>query len=112
MTDTVVPVNITLDRRADRLVINWSDGCVCRYPLSHLRAACPCADCRGGHEFMGRQHDPDSLFDLEPSRAYRVEALELIGNYALQFLWDDGHDAGIYTWDYLYRLCPAEDIDA
>jgi DUF971 family protein len=32
--------------------------------------------------------------------------LQIIGNYALQIFWDDGHNAGIYTWDYLNRICP------
>lgn len=109
---STVPTDITLDQRAGRLVITWSNGRVCRYPLGPLRLACPCAECRGGHEHMGRDSDPDNLLDLIPTRPYAVDRLELVGNYGLQFYWDDGHHAGIYTWDYLYRLCPAEDAHA
>jgi DUF971 family protein len=58
---------------------------------------------------MGRQYDPKSLSDLIPLRSYAAERVELVGNYALQFFWDDGHHTGLYTWDYLYRLCPAEE---
>lgn len=61
---------------------------------------------------MGKANDPKNLLDLIPTRDYEVEKIEVVGNYALQFFWDDGHHTGIYTWDYLYRLCPAEDSDA
>ncbi len=102
------PIGITLDKTAKELVIEWSDKQVCRYPLSQLREACPCVECRGGHENMGRQGDPDNLLVLTPKRSYTVESLELVGNYALQPVWDDGHHTGIYTWEYLRRLCPVE----
>ncbi len=102
------PINITLDKAAKELVIEWSDKQICRYPLSHLREACPCVECRGGHENMGRQGDPTNLLVLTPKRSYMIDQLELIGNYALQPFWDDGHHTGIYTWDYLRRLCPVE----
>jgi DUF971 family protein len=107
--NTVTPTDITLDQTTGYLVIHWSDQRVCRYPVGNLRLACPCAECRGGHENMGRQSDPKNLLDLIPLQNYRVERVELVGNYALQFFWDDGHHAGIYTWDFLYRLCPAEE---
>ncbi len=54
---------------------------------------------------MGPEHDPD-LIELRPVRSYRVEELQLVGNYAMQIFWDDGHSAGIYAWPYLRRLCP------
>jgi DUF971 family protein len=108
----VIPTNITLEQSAGILAIEWSDGRSCRYPVGPLRLACPCVECRGGHENMGRHTDPENLLDLVPTRPYTIERIELVGNYALQFFWDDGHHTGIYTWDYLYRLCPAEDTDA
>jgi DUF971 family protein len=109
---TVIPTNITLQQSTGILTIEWGEERVCQYPVSPLRLACPCAECRGGHEKMGRQYDPHSLSDLIPLQTYTVERLELVGNYALQFFWNDGHHSGIYTWDYLYRLCPAEDNHA
>ncbi|NDJ77360.1 MAG: DUF971 domain-containing protein [Chloroflexi bacterium] len=107
-TSGVAPRNITLDRKTGVLIIDWADGRSCHYPVGPLRLACPCAECRGGHENMGRHTDPDNLLDLIPLRVYHVEKLEIVGNYALQFQWDDGHNSGIYTWDYLSRLCPSE----
>jgi len=61
---------------------------------------------------MGQLYDPQNLRDLIPTRHYQVERLELVGNYALQFFWNDGHNTGIYTWEYLHRLCPVEESDA
>jgi DUF971 family protein len=102
------PKAITLNKAEGFLEIAWSDDAVCRYPLSHLREACPCVECRGGHQFMGREFDPDDLLKLTPKRSYTIAQLERVGNYALQPLWDDGHSTGIYTWDYLRRLCGTE----
>jgi DUF971 family protein len=57
---------------------------------------------------MGREFDPENILVLLPKRSYKVEKLELVGNYALQPVWDDGHHTGIYTWEYLRRLCPPD----
>ena len=105
---TIRPANIDVDRNEGEIRVTWHDGRKCAYPLNNLREACPCAECRGGHENMGRSHDPDHILTLTPSRSYGLENVELVGNYALQFFWDDGHHAGIFTWEYLYRLCPPE----
>jgi DUF971 family protein len=102
------PTGITLDKTAGRLVITWNDGATCRYPLSNLREACPCVECRGGHENMGKHTDPDNILSLAPSRSYSIDTVELVGNYALQPFWTDGHHTGIYTWEYLKRLCVPE----
>ncbi len=100
------PAAITLNKSEGYLEITWNDEQVCRYPLAHLREACPCAQCRGGHQYMGREHDPEDILRLTPARSYTVTHLDMVGSYALQPTWDDGHHTGIYTWDYLKRLCP------
>jgi DUF971 family protein len=108
MNTAIRPKNITVNKQAGELVIDWPDR-TCRYPLSHLREACPCVECRGGHENMGMANAPDNLLALTPARSYKLDADEpvsMVGNYALQFRWDDGHSTGIYTWEYLYHLCP------
>jgi DUF971 family protein len=106
MTIGLKPKSITLDKIAGVLQITWNDDLVCHYPLAELREACPCVECRGGHQFMGQEFEPDNLLALKPARAYGVQSIDMIGNYALQPTWDDGHHTGIYTWDYLRRLCP------
>jgi DUF971 family protein len=106
MPSNIRPTNIDVDRQVGEVRIAWGDGRTCAYPLNNLREACPCAECRGGHEQMGREFDPEHILALTPARSYHLENVELVGNYALQFFWDDGHHAGIFTWEYLYRLCP------
>lgn len=110
MTTGIRPAGITLNKTEGYLEIKWADGTTCQYPLPQLREACPCVECRGGHAFMGAQYDPDDLLTLKPKRSYRIESLDLVGNYALQPTWDDGHSTGIYTWDYLRRLCPSDAV--
>lgn len=105
----VRPTGITLDKTTGVMTINWTDGAVCVYPLGHLREACPCVECRGGHSRMGREFDPDNILRLVPKRSYGVKTLEIVGNYALQPVWDDGHSSGIYTFEYLRRICPPEE---
>jgi DUF971 family protein len=104
----IVPKAITLNKKAQQpyLEIEWSDDTKCQYPLSHLREACPCAECRGGHANMGLEHAPDNLLTLTPARSYSVVELQQVGNYAIQFVWNDGHSAGIYAWEFLYYICP------
>jgi DUF971 family protein len=98
-----------LNKTTGYLEIAWDDGQICSYPLAHLREACPCVECRGGHQFMGPAYEPENLLELKPARSYTMTSLAQVGNYAIQPLWDDGHSTGIYAWDYLRRLCPVEE---
>ena len=104
------PTAITLDRKRNVLIIPWDDGHRSEYPLAGLREACPCVECRGGHEQMGQPPDPDLMVNipLTPARSYNLTRLVPVGNYALQPEWDDGHHTGLYTWAYLRALCPCE----
>jgi DUF971 family protein len=101
----VKPEKITLNRETRQLLITWVGGHASAYPLDALREACPCAECRGGHSKMGPEFDPN-LIELTPARSYEARDMQLVGNYALQFYWSDGHSAGLYTWEYLRRICP------
>ena len=104
----IQPTAMTLNKREGYLEIHWNDGTICQYPLPELREACPCVECRGGHEFMGSAYDPHDLLELKPARSYTITGLVQVGNYAIQPTWDDGHSTGIYTWSYLRDLCPEE----
>ena len=104
------PKRINVHRTQGYLEIEWADGKICQYPLSHLREACPCVECRGGHENMGSSKAPDNILVLKPMRSYHLEGLVPVGNYAVQPVWDDGHSTGIYTWGFLRQICPP-DVD-
>ncbi|HET7012076.1 MAG TPA: DUF971 domain-containing protein [Anaerolineales bacterium] len=101
------PASITASRSQKALRIEWDDGHESVFPWSGLRAACPCAECRGGHENMGLTPTPQMLDKpLAPGQSGEMEELVAVGNYALQPRWKDGHVYGIYTWEYLRLLCP------
>jgi len=89
------------------LTIIWNDGHESTYPFSLLRHACPCAECRGGHDKMSAEPDPNVfLLPVEDSRATRLQNIEAVGTYAMTIEWEDGHHYGIYNWNYLRKLCP------
>lgn len=106
-----IPTAITANRKQAKLIIEWSDGRQCAYPFDLLRSACPCAQCRGGHEHMKPEPDA-SMFTipLMSVQATRLKSVEAVGNYAINIEWEDGHKYGIYNWHYLMALC--EEIEA
>ncbi len=92
------PLEITPTEDAQRLRIVWGDGVVSEYEPRLLRQLCPCAGCVD--EMTGvRTLSPDSV----PEDIY-PEAIHYVGRYALQFVWSDGHDTGIYPFEYLRRV--------
>jgi DUF971 family protein len=102
----LIPTNITADRETARLTITWNDGRICEYPFDLLRNACPCAQCRGGHENMRPEPDADVFsIPLMDAGATRMRNLKAVGNYAISIEWEDGHTHGIYNWHYLRVLC-------
>lgn len=101
------PKRIAVSRSKGILMIEWTDGLTCEYPISGLRAACPCAECRGGHENMGIPGSPEMLeIPVINKASTELERLQEVGNYAVQLFWKDGHSYGIYSWQYLRELCP------
>lgn len=101
------PSGITANRQTQELTIQWSDGHTSLYPFALLRYACPCAQCRGGHENMRSEPDPEVFTrSLEDTPATRLQNIEAVGGYALTIQWEDGHHYGIYNWNYLRALCP------
>jgi DUF971 family protein len=107
MTSSLKPTNITANRIVSVMSVTWSDGHESMYSFSLLRHACPCAECRGGHDKMGAEPDP-AVFSMpeEDSPATRLSSIEAVGAYALTIGWEDGHHYGIYNWHYLRALCP------
>ena len=101
------PTGITANRNTSQLTIEWNTDHVSIYPFSLLRFSCPCAECRGGHDKMSSDPDPDVFnLPLEDSPATRITNVEAVGSYAITIVWEDGHNYGIYTWKFLRALCP------
>jgi DUF971 family protein len=107
MPQTPTPRSITVDRPHQLLIIDWEDGAHCEYPLPGIRYICPCAECRGGHEHMGKPIPPEDIFKTPaPGVSTELADVQLVGNYGIQFFWKDGHNAGLYSWNILRPLCP------
>ncbi len=84
------------------LQITWADERICRYEAAALRRACPCAQCV--NEWTGqRMLAPETI-----SNELTIADLSIVGRYALNFRWSDGHETGIYSFKYLRELCEQE----
>lgn len=107
MSSSPIPTGITANRQTREMTITWKDGHTSVYPFGLLRAACPCASCRGGHENMRAEPD-EAVFSahLPESPQTRMNQVEAVGSYAIMIHWEDGHSFGIYNWNYLRKLCP------
>ena|SRR5713226_9525845 len=81
-----------------QLRITWADDRVCGYDAAALRRACPCAQCV--NEWTGqRTLKPEVVSD-----EIEINDVTIVGRYALNFRWSDGHETGIYSFQYLRDL--------
>jgi DUF971 family protein len=83
------------------LALRFADGEELYLPLDMLRRACPCAACQGEPDALGRVLRPVQQIG---ARGFELLRYEVVGGYALQLFWADGHSTGIYSFDYLHRL--------
>lgn len=88
------------------LAIKWEDGTEEFIPLEKLRRACPCAGCKGEVDIMGNLHKNPDLPLTEKS--FQMSGFVRVGGYAIQPVWADGHNTGIYSFDYLRRVAAAK----
>jgi DUF971 family protein len=108
-----VKVNLTIGTGVD---ITWKDGHISHYGFVYLRDACPCAMCEDEREKSGRKPGESkklasNALPLFKERARPVSA-EPVGKYAIKFVWNDKHDLGIYSWQFLREVCPCEECKA
>ncbi len=96
----MVPRKI-VQRSPGELAIEWNDGHRGRHLLETLRAECPCASCRAEAE---TERGATLLPILIPGK-FTLQEIKLVGSYAIQLLWGDGHQTGIYTFQFLRDLC-------
>jgi DUF971 family protein len=84
------------------LVIVWDDGREDYLPLERLRRECPCAMCRGERDLLGNVYRGSKRPLTE--RSFQLVSHHVVGAYALQITWADGHNDGIYGYELLRRL--------
>lgn len=98
-----IPPNTVLQRAellGRILVLHWTDAHRSELLLESLRGACPCAACGGGGGSRG-----SGLQMAAPSGKWEVQTIQVVGRYALQPVWRDGHETGIYSFELLRSLC-------
>jgi DUF971 family protein len=85
----------------DELAIRWNDGLESYVQLARFRRACPCATCGGEPDVLGNISRPDVHYTAS---SFELVGWQLVGGYALQPRWADGHNTGLYSFQYLRRL--------
>jgi len=85
----------------NELAIAWSDGQESYVGLEKLRRACPCASCGGEPDVMGHVHRPHVSYGPQ---SFHLRGFRMVGGYAWQPTWDDGHNTGLYSFPLLKSL--------
>lgn len=98
---TVAPAPVNLQLIGEELAISWKDGKESFLRLEFLRKACPCAVCGGEPDVMGRIFKPTVSYG---PNSFQLRGFQIVGGYAIQLKWGDGHDSGLYTFSFLRRL--------
>ncbi len=99
------PKSFAADRASARMTITWDDGRISVLPFTLLSDGCPCELC----ETERRNDDPLKI--LRP-HSYVLEAINAVGNYAINIMWKDGCHYGIYSYEYLHKLATLAAADS
>ena len=94
--NTLHPLTISLHKQSRVLEIVYNNGENFKFPCEYLRVFSPSADVKGhgpGQEVLQLGKEDVNIKEVEP-----------VGNYAVRLIFDDGHETGLYTWNYLYEL--------
>lgn len=103
------PKEITVSREKREVHVRWQDGHESVYGFDLLRKECPCALC---NDQRGRPAAPSALSltvlsgPVMKEGEIQVTEVKPVGRYALNFVWSDGHDSGIYSYAFLREACP------
>ena len=97
---TPVPVEIRLQKGQRQITVRFDDDAAFELPFEYLRVHSPSAEVKG--------HGPGQEVLQVGKENVQVTAIEPVGHYAVRLIFDDGHDTGLYTWQYLYELGKAQ----
>ncbi len=100
--DTPIPTEIKLHQQSRILEVAFNDGSRFEMPCEYLRVFSPSAEVRG--------HGPGQEVLQVGKKNVEIKAIEPVGQYAVVLVFSDGHDSGIYSWDYLYDLGRKQDF--
>lgn len=92
----MIPTEIILHQQSRQLEIAFDDGAHYHFPFEFLRVYSPSAEVKG--------HGPGQEVLQVGKKNVGVTGIEPVGSYALKIIFDDGHDSGLYTWEYLHEI--------
>lgn len=98
---SATPTEIRLRKTSRTLQIDFDDGSSFELPFEYLRVFSPSAEVRG--------HGPGQEVLQTGKENVRVTSVDPVGHYAVRLVFDDGHDTGLYTWQYLHELGSSRD---
>jgi len=90
------PTEINLHKLSRILALSFDDGSSFKLPIEYLRVYSPSAEVQG--------HGPGQEVLQIGKQDVNIDSIEPVGHYAVKLAFDDNHDSGIYSWDYLYEL--------
>ncbi|MES2189217.1 MAG: DUF971 domain-containing protein [Pseudomonadota bacterium] len=99
--DSPTPTALTVHGQSRVLEVAFSDGAAFRIPFELMRVYSPSAEVKG--------HGPGQETLQTGKRDVVINGMEPVGNYGVKPLFSDGHESGIFTWDYLYELGSGQD---
>jgi DUF971 family protein len=97
----MMPTPTNVQVIGNEVAILWSDGAESYFDFEKLRAASPSASNMGERDILGNQYGGDGPKQF---KGVQVVGWEQVGNYALRFTFSDGHNSGLYAFDYLRKL--------
>ncbi len=92
----MLPIDIKLHQKSKRLELSFADSRIYSFSYEFLRVHSPSAEVRG--------HSPSQAVLQLDKVSVGIKEVELVGAYALKITFDDGHNTGLYTWDYFREL--------
>jgi len=93
-------IEVRRQPEAKSLRLTWTDQHSADFDYDYLRGFCPCAGCQG--------HGTADLKFVKPMQPVEPLNIQPVGNYAISIQWSDGHDTGIYRFDFLRSICPCD----
>ncbi|MDP3621519.1 MAG: DUF971 domain-containing protein [Polynucleobacter sp.] len=97
----MIPTNVVMHQQSKVLELSYENGASYRLPFEFLRVLSPSAEVRG--------HGPGQETLQTGKRDVGIQELEPVGHYAIRPSFSDGHDSGLFSWEYLYFLCENQD---
>jgi DUF971 family protein len=93
---SIWPTDIKYKKDERLLVVTFEDGTIFKLPAEYLRVESPSAEVQG--------HGAATKITVAGKKNVAIAGIEPVGNYAVRLIFDDGHDTGLFTWDYLHQL--------